>query len=76
MQKLSDFLLTIEQHCFFLLYIKLVATLALGMPENLTGQLREEAALGQVSVCAPQLKEAFLQGSEEHQPTTELPTMH
>ena len=71
MQKLTDFLLTIEQHCFFLLYIKLVATLALGMPENLTGQLRE-AALGQVSVCAPQLKEAFLQGARSLSPPSQF----
>ena len=73
MQRLSDFLLTIEQHCFFLLYIKLVATLALGMPENLTGQLRE-AALGQVSVCAPQLKEAFLQGAKNINPPSNFRT--
>ena len=71
MQKLTDVLLTIEQHCFFLLYIKLVATLALGMPENLTGQLRE-AALGQVSVCAPQLKEAFLQGARSLSPPSQF----
>ena len=44
-EKLTDFLLTIEQHIFFLMYIKLVATLALSMPENLTRKLRE-AALG------------------------------
>ena len=64
-------LLTIEQHAFFLLYIKLVATLALSMPENLTGSLRE-AALGQVSVCAPQLRDAFLQGARNIKPRAQF----
>ena len=60
MQKLSDFLLTRPP-------------LALGMPESLTGQLRE-AALGQVSVCAPQLKEAFLQGAKNLNPPSNFRT--
>ena len=61
LEKVTDFFLQIEQHSFFLLFIKLVASLALSMPESLTGQLRE-AALGQLAVCAPQLKAAFHAG--------------
>ena len=52
LEKVTDFFLQIEQHSFFLLFIKLVASLALSMPESLTGQLRE-ACLGQLAVCAP-----------------------
>ena len=69
--KISDFLLMIEQHAFFLLYIKLVATLALSVPENLTGSLRE-ASLGQVSACAPQLRDAFLQGARNIKPPSQF----
>ena len=57
--------LQIEQHSFFLLFIKLVASLALSMPESLTGQLRE-ACLGQLAVCAPQLKAAFHAGVQRN----------
>ena len=61
LEKETDFFLQIEQHSLFLLFIKLVASLALSMPESLTGQLRE-ACLGQLAVCAPQLKAAFHAG--------------
>ena len=70
-EQVTDFLLFVEQHTFFLMYMKLVATLALSMPENLTGSMRE-ASLGQVAVCTPQLKEAFHQGMQKVKIPTRL----
>ena len=59
--RVTDFMLYIEQHAFFLQYIKLVATLALQSPESMDSDLRE-AALAQVAMCPSQLKDAFHEG--------------
>ena len=55
---LTDFFLFIEQHTFFLLFIKLVGSLALLSPEKLNGDMREPV-LGQLAVCPSQLKEVW-----------------
>ena len=54
----TDFLLYIEQHSFFLLFIKLAGSLALSEPEQFTGEERE-SVLGQLAVCPSQLRNAF-----------------
>ena len=58
----TDFLLYIEQHSFFLLFIKLAGSLALSEPEQFTGEQRE-SVLGQLAVCPSQLRDAFQQDS-------------
>ena len=59
---ITDFLLYIEQHTFFLLFIKLAGSLALSEPEQFTGEQRE-SVLGQLAVCPSQLRNAFEQDS-------------
>ena len=58
MSNLTDFFLFIEQHTFFLLFIKLVGCLALHNPEKMNGDMRE-SVLGQLAVCPSQLKEVW-----------------
>ena len=62
--RVTDFFLFIEQHAFFLMLIKLAATLALQNPVALSADLRE-AALGEHTVCPSQLKDAFHRGIKE-----------
>ena len=57
LMRVTDFFLFIGQHAFFLLFIKMVATVALQDPDAVPQSLRE-AVLGQNAV----LKRAFHQG--------------
>ena len=59
--RITDFFLFIEQHSFFLLFIKMVSTVAL-QDQDSVPQLLREAVLGQNVVCPSQLKRAFHQG--------------
>ena len=59
--RVTDFFLFIEQHSFFLLFIKMVSTVAL-QDQDSVPQLLREAVLGQNVVCPSQLKRAFHQG--------------
>ena len=73
---LTDFFcLTIEQRIFFLLYIKLVATLALSMPENFTGSTLR-SLLGSGLGLQPSTEGCFPPRSQVHQSPSALPHLH